>query len=67
MEDYYQDVFDKTHKTRSKRRHLQSLTNNEFEKCVQTKDPIKNPGFFDIEKVFTDYISNHKKNRFLTR
>ena len=44
--DYYSDVCEKTIKVKSKSKHLQSLTHNENEKCIQTKHTIESPDFY---------------------
>ena len=33
-----------------------------IEKYLLTKHTIKNPSFFDIDKICNDYITNHNKN-----
>ena len=58
--DYYCDVCGKTIKSKSK--HLQCLTHNEFEKCIRMKHTIENPDFSFIDSIFNDYITNHNKN-----
>ena len=43
--DYYCDVSGRTIKIKRKNKHLQSITHNEFEKCIQIKHTIENPDF----------------------
>ena len=59
--DYYCNTCDKTNKTKSKSKHFQSLTHNEFEKCIRTKHTIQNTNYFDIAEIFNEYIKNHNK------
>ena len=58
--EYYCDVRDKTTKTKSKSKHLRSLTQNEFDKCIRIKHTIKNPDFFDLDDFFNENITNRK-------
>ena len=53
-------VYDETLKSKSKNNHLPSLTYNEFEKKTTNKHTIENP-FFNIDSLFTDYVTNHNK------
>ena len=55
----YCRVCDNTIKFKSKTNHLLSLTQNQNDKCIQTNHTIKNPDFFDIDKIITDYSTNH--------
>ena len=59
---YYCDACDKTFTGKRKNKHLKNLSHNEFDKRVQTKHIIENPDLFHIEKIFKEYITNHKKN-----
>ena len=59
--DYYCHACDKTIKIKSKTKHLQSLTHNEFEKCIRLKHTIQNPDFFDMAELFNEYITDHNK------
>ena len=59
--DYYCDVCDKTKKIKSNNKHLQNLPHIEPDKCMKTKHSNKKTDFFDINEVFSDYITNHKK------
>ena len=38
-----------------------SISHTQREKYIRTKHTIKNPNFFDIDKIFNDCITNHKK------
>ena len=38
-----------------------SLTHNQTENPFRKKHTIKNPNFFDVDKMFKDYITNHNK------
>ena len=42
--------------------NLQSLTHNEFEKCIRVKHIIQNPDFSDIESIFYEDITSQNKN-----
>ena len=57
--DYYCDICDKTIKSKSKL--LRSLSHIEFDKCIRTKHTIEYPDFFDMDKIFKDYITNRNK------
>ena len=35
------------------------------EKHIQTKHNIKNPNFFDIDKISNDYVTNHNKKNII--
>ena len=59
--DYYCNVCDGIIKIESKNKLLQSLTHNEFEKCIRKKHTNENLDFFDIDRIFNDYITNHNK------
>ena len=60
--EYFRDVCDKTIEIKSKRVHLQSLLDNELEKCKHLKHTIRVPDFFDIDEIFGECITNHNKN-----
>ena len=55
--DYFCDVCDKTIISKSKNNHLKSLTHIQ-EKSFRIYHTIKNPYFFDIDKIQNDYITN---------
>ena len=57
--DYYCDVCVETIEIKSKRKHFQSLTHNEFEKYMRTKHTTENVAFFDIDLKFNEYITDH--------
>ena len=42
--------------------HLKSLTLIQNEKSIGLNHTFKNPYFFDIDKKFNDYITNHNTN-----
>ena len=46
--NYYCDICDKTTKTESKSKHPKIQTQNELEKCIQTKHIIEKSNFFDL-------------------
>ena len=58
---YFFDVCDKTIKLKSKNNHLKSLTHIQNEKSFRINHTIKNPYFFDIDKIYNDYITNHNQ------
>ena len=41
------------------------ISHTQREKYIRTKHTIKNPSFFDIDKIFNDYITNHNKKQYL--
>ena len=49
-------------KIHCKIKHPKSFTHNKLAKCTQVKHTVKTPDFFEMEEIFNDYISNHKKN-----
>ena len=59
--NYFCEICDKTIQLKSKNIHLKSLTHIHFEKCNQKTHTIGNPDFFDIDKIFIDFITNHNK------
>ena len=59
--DYYCDVCDKTIENQSKNKHLKSLTHNEFEKCTRTKHAFQRLNFSEIDDIFNEYVTNHKR------
>ena len=61
---YHCSVWDKTNKLESKIIHLKTLTHIQYEKSIQIIHTIERPNFFTIDKIFNDYITNHKKNYF---
>ena len=48
-------------KIKFKKKHLQSLTHNKFEKCIRRKYNIQNPDFFDKDEIFNAYFHCHNK------
>ena len=58
---YYCEICDKTVKPKSKNIHLTSLTHIQYEESIRLNHTIKNPNFFDIDKIFNDYIANQNK------
>ena len=54
-------MYDKTTEIKSKYKLLQSLKQNESEKCIQVKHTIEKPGLFDIDELFHKYINKHNK------
>ena len=59
--DYYSDSCDQTNNIKSKRKHLQILTHNEFEKTIRKRRTTKNTDLCEIDSIFEAYIINHKK------
>ena len=55
--DYYCDLCDKTITLKSKN-HLEPLTHIQYEQSFRINHTIKNPNFFDVDKIFNDYITN---------
>ena len=58
---YYRSVCDKTIKARSKTKHFECLAYQEYEKHVRLNHTIQNINFFDVDKLFNDYVTNHIK------
>ena len=42
--------------------NLRICISSQRENLFQTKHTIKDPNFFDIDKILNDYITNNKKN-----
>ena len=59
--DYYCSEGAKTIKSKSNINHPESLTHIQYEKCNQINRTINNPSFFDIDKKFNEYVTNHNK------
>ena len=58
---YFCDVCDKTIKLKSKNNHTKSLIHIQYEKSSRINHTFKNPIFFDVDKIFNIYITNHNK------
>ena len=43
------------------KKHLQSSTHNEMDKCMRVKHTIENLIFFDTDELFNEYITNHNR------
>ena len=48
-------------KNEFKRSHFQNLALNDLEKCIRRKHTIQNSNFFDVDSIFTEDNTNHKK------
>ena len=59
--DYNCDVCDETIQLKSKNNRPKSLTHIQYEKIFVINYNKKNPYFFDIDKIFNNYITNHTK------
>ena len=59
--NYFSFVCDRTINIKSKNIHPKSLTHNQNEKSIRNNHTSKNSNFFDIDKIFNDYIANHNK------
>ena len=44
-----------------KKNHFKSLTHKKYEEYIQINYTINNPNFFDADKIFNNYITNHNK------
>ena len=55
--DYFYEVCDKTPRIKSEvnLRNIESLTQNELEKCKRVKHTSQNFDVFDIDEIFNDY------------
>ena len=38
-----------------------SISQLQYEKCFRLNHTIKNPKFFDIDKIYNDFITNHNR------
>ena len=59
---YFCESCDKKIKLKSKSKGFKSRTHKEYEKLVQLNHTTQNPNFFDVDKVFNDFITNQTKN-----
>ena len=59
--NFYCDICEKTIKLKSKNNHFESLTHIQYETSFRIKHTIQNPKFFDVDKLFSDSISDHNK------
>ena len=41
--------------------YLDSLLENEYDRCVDIEKRIKNPSCFKIDEIFNDYVTNYNK------
>ena len=57
----YCGICGKTIKLKSKNKHFESLYHRDYEKHIQKNYTIQNPNFFDIDKIYDDYFTNHNK------
>ena len=57
--NYYCEICHKTIKLNSKNNHLKSFTHIQYEKAIQIIQTIENPSFFNVDKIFNDFITNH--------
>ena len=55
------DICDEAIKLKSKNNNFKSLTHRENENFIRINYTIRNPDFFDIDKVYDDYITNQNK------
>ena len=58
---YHCECCDKRIKLKSKNKRFKSLSHKEYEKIIRINYTIQNPNFFDVDKLFNDFITNHKK------
>ena len=58
---YYCSVCDKTIELKSETKHFKSPTHKEYEKFIQINNTFQNPNFFDVDKFFNNYFTNHNK------
>ena len=59
--DYHCDICDKKLELESKNKHFKSFRHNDYGKCIQVNYTFQNPSFFDLVKIYNDYISNHNR------
>ena len=41
--------------------YLDSLSENEFDRCIHIEKTLKKPSYFKIDEFFNDYITNYNK------
>ena len=51
----------KTIKLKPKNKHFKSLYHREDDKPIQKNHTIRNPNFFDKDKIYIDYTTDHNK------
>ena len=59
--EYYCNACHTRFKIKPKRKLFQSLTHNEFRKCIRLKHTFQNIDFFDLDSMFNEYIHCHIK------
>ena len=63
--NYFCDVCDRTIKIKSRSKHAESLTHNEFGKRLRKEHTIQNLDLFDVDEIFNKYITNQTKKLIL--
>ena len=58
-------ICDKTNKLKSKYNHFKSNSPIQFEKCFQKNYTINSLNFFELDKIYNNYITNHNKKYYL--
>ena len=62
MSDYFNcKLCDKSIKTKSKKKHLNSQYHKSLSMSIISRDSVTNPDFLHIESILKNYILDHKK------
>ena len=62
MNDYFHcDLCDKSIKTRSKKKHLNSQYHKSLTKSIIRKYTVKNPSFLHIEDILKNFVDDYNK------
>ena len=59
--NYYCNICDKIIENKHEKKLFQSLTHNEFKKCIQSKHRIQNPDLFEIDEIINKCITIHNR------
>ena len=54
---FYFDICNKS----IKYKYLDSLSEDEYDRCIHIEKKIKNPNYFKIDEIFKDYITEYNK------
>ena len=55
---FYLDIYNNS----VKYEYLDSLSENENDRCIHIEETTKNPNYFKIDEEFNDYITQYNKN-----
>ena len=44
-----------------KYKYLDSLSEDEYDRCIKIEKKVKNPNYFKIDEIFIDYITDYNE------